>query len=75
MSPNNITPNITPNNVPEPTCVFSVCSCPPGWALHVDNMNNKRCIEAPQPQGKSHSKLYNEFDLDHNKKNSINHIL
>ena len=41
-----------PSRVPEPTCLFSVCSCPSGWALNSDNMNNKKCIEAPQPQGK-----------------------
>ena len=41
-----------PNRVPQPTCVFSVCSCPPGWALNSDNSNNQICIEAPQPQGK-----------------------
>ena len=40
-----------PNRVPQPTCVFSVCSCPPGWALNADNSNNQICIEAPQPQG------------------------
>ena len=65
MSPNNNRPGNSDNNgnenssnrVPEPTCVFSVCSCPPGWALHVDNVNNKRCIEAPQPQGKLHPKI------------------
>ena len=39
------------NGVPIPTCVFSVCSCPPGWALNTDNMSDKRCIEAPQPTG------------------------
>ena len=39
------------NGIPIPTCVFSVCSCPPGWALNTDNMSDKRCIEAPQPTG------------------------
>ena len=40
------------DRAPEVTCVFSVCSCPPGWALHVDSMNNKNCIQALQTQGK-----------------------
>ena len=47
-----------PNRVPQPTCVFSVCSCPPGWALNVDHANNQRCIEAPQPQGNFSGKQF-----------------
>ena len=39
------------HGIPIPTCVFSVCSCPPGWALNTDNMSDKKCIEAPQPTG------------------------
>ena len=73
MSPNNMRQGNNDNNnidnenedssdrVPEPTCVFGVCSCQPGWAFHADS---RKCIEAPQPEGKTISKLYKQFDWD-----------
>ena len=60
-----------PNRVPQPTCVFSVCSCPPGWALNVDHANNQRCIEAPQPQGIFSGKNFQIRPSNHNDINML----